>query len=90
MRKAAVVALWIGMFVLVLGPWLYDLALSPRTTGSIVDDLTDVVTNDLPQLALSVLLLLISLFVMRSTKYEPNDKRWAYATIGMLVGFWFH
>ena len=89
MRKAAVVALWIGVFALVVGPWLYDLALSPGT-GSIADNLTDVVTNDLPQLALSVLLLLISLFVMRSTKYEPNDKRWAYATIGILVGFWFH
>jgi hypothetical protein len=90
MRKVTVAVLWIGVLALVVAPWLYDLALSSGTTGSIVDDLTDIVQNNLPKLALSVLLFLISLFVIFSAKYEPSDKRWAYATMGVLVGFWLH
>ena len=39
------------------------------------------------QVTVSLVLLAASLFVILSRRYTPQDKHWAYATIGTLLGF---
>ena len=40
------------------------------------------------QIAVSVLLLALSLMVLYSDRYAARQQHWAYATIGVLLGFW--
>jgi hypothetical protein len=42
----------------------------------------------LMRVAVSLLVLGASLFVILSKRYGPKDKHWAYATVGTLLGFW--
>jgi hypothetical protein len=42
------------------------------------------------QSAVSLILLSASLFVILSKSYTPQDRHWAYATIGTILGFWLH
>jgi hypothetical protein len=42
------------------------------------------------QVLLSIVLLSATLFVVLSKKYDAKDKHWAYATIGLIVGFWLN
>jgi hypothetical protein len=44
--------------------------------------------GDIPRLALSAILLAAALFVILTKRYSPQDKHWAYGTIGTIVGFW--
>ncbi len=37
---------------------------------------------------ITVALMAASLFVILAKRYSPDDKRWAYATIGTILGFW--
>jgi hypothetical protein len=37
---------------------------------------------------LSITLLIAALFVILTNRYSPQDKHWAYGTIGTLIGFW--
>jgi C4-dicarboxylate-specific signal transduction histidine kinase len=48
-------------------------------------------TSDVPvvmQVVVSLVLLSATLFVVLSKKYDAKDKHWAYATVGVIVGFW--
>lgn len=40
------------------------------------------------QAAITFVLLLPSLFIILSSRFAPNDKHWAYATVGTILGFW--
>ena len=40
------------------------------------------------QVLVSIVLLIATLFVILSKKYDARNKHWAYATVGLLVGFW--
>jgi hypothetical protein len=42
------------------------------------------------QVVVSSVLLLATLFVVLSKKYDAKDKHWAYTTIGLIVGFWLN
>jgi hypothetical protein len=42
------------------------------------------------QIVLSLATSAVSLFVILAKRYGPKDKHWAYATIGMILGFWLH
>jgi hypothetical protein len=42
----------------------------------------------LMQVVVSALLLLAALFVILSKKYDAVAKHWAYATVGLITGFW--
>ena len=42
----------------------------------------------LMQITTSVVLLSAGLFVILSKKYTPQDKHWAYTTLGTILGFW--
>jgi hypothetical protein len=39
---------------------------------------------------LSVVLLFAALAVILAKRYAPQDKNWAYGTIGTVVGCWLH
>ena len=41
------------------------------------------------QVLVTIVLLTATLFVVLSNKYDAKDKHWAYATIGLIIGFWF-
>jgi hypothetical protein len=36
----------------------------------------------------SLLILLANLYVISSRQYGPDDARWAYGSLGTIVGFW--
>jgi hypothetical protein len=40
--------------------------------------------------AFDVAVLAVSLFVIRSKRYEPTDKHWAYLTVGTILGFYLN
>jgi hypothetical protein len=92
MRKVSIGFLVLGVVVLIawnwlwlwVPEWLFDL-LTLQTASPIAAVLT---MREWVQIIMSVLLLVASLVVVRSPKYEPKDKHWAYGTIGTLVGFW--
>jgi lipoprotein signal peptidase len=39
-------------------------------------------------IAISGLTIGASLFVIRSQRYASTDRRWAYAALGIILGFW--
>jgi hypothetical protein len=39
---------------------------------------------------LSFVLVVASLSVILGKRYKPPDKRWAYATVATILGFWLH
>lgn len=45
-------------------------------------------TRGIAQIVISVLLAVLSLFVIRSERYAPTSRHWAYGAIGVLLGFW--
>ena len=45
-------------------------------------------TRMIVQIIISVLLAVVSLFVVRSDRYGSKQRHWAYGTIGVLLGFW--
>lgn len=45
-------------------------------------------TRVIVQIVLSVLLAALSLFVILSDRYGARQQHWAYAAIGVLLGFW--
>ena len=40
------------------------------------------------QIVISVLLLALSLSVLYSDRYAARQRHWAYATLGVMLGFW--
>jgi hypothetical protein len=40
------------------------------------------------QVLVSIVLLAAALFVILSKKYDAKAKHWAYATVGLITGFW--
>jgi hypothetical protein len=50
--------------------------------------LFDAIDKETLQRVLAFPLLVASAAVVLSPRYAPKDKYWAYATIGMLAGFW--
>jgi hypothetical protein len=50
--------------------------------------LQETVARDAMQVVLSLVLAGASLFVILSHQYDPNDKHWAYGTVGTVLGFW--
>jgi hypothetical protein len=45
-------------------------------------------TRMIVQIIVSVLLAVLSLFVILSDRYASKQQHWAYATVGVLLGFW--
>jgi hypothetical protein len=44
----------------------------------------------LMQVALSLMVAAVSLFIIVAARFGPKDKHWAYATVGTILGFWLH
>ena len=44
--------------------------------------------KDIMQVGLSMIFLIAALFVILTKRYAPQDKHWAYGTIGTVVGYW--
>jgi hypothetical protein len=82
MRKAVLVFLGLGTFLLLF--WAWRMVAPPVWPMDIAESWHP----DAVQIVTSCLLFAASLFVILSSGYGPKDKPWAYATIGMLVGFW--
>jgi hypothetical protein len=45
-------------------------------------------SNSQMQIAVTLILLIASLFVILSAQYDANSKHWAFATVGTILGFW--
>jgi hypothetical protein len=82
MRKAVLTFLGIGTLFLLF--WAWRMVLPPVWPQDIVYGWHP----DGMQVVISCLLFGASLFVILSSKFGPKDKAWAYATPGMLFGFW--
>jgi hypothetical protein len=46
------------------------------------------IARTLMQVVVTGGLLIASLLVILSSRYSESDKKWAYGTVGTLVGFW--
>jgi hypothetical protein len=90
--KVSVVALFfiaIGLFIaLNLGSdWLYVTVRTPCVNCiSPIEAMIDL--SMIARLVVSVVLLAAALFVILTKKYGPQDKHWAYGTLGTIVGYW--
>jgi hypothetical protein len=40
------------------------------------------------QVAISLIILSASLFVILTKRYTPTDRHWAYGALGTVIGFW--
>jgi hypothetical protein len=40
------------------------------------------------QISVTLILLIASIFIIISKKYGRVDRRWAYATVGIILGYW--
>jgi hypothetical protein len=86
MNRATVVLLMAGVIALLACNWLesFDILRGPSINGA--QPLISL--RDLVQLTISALLLAASLFVVLSKRYRPEERHWAYGTLGTLIGFW--
>jgi hypothetical protein len=82
MQKAVLAFLGIGTLCLLF--WAYRLVMPPVWPQDIVYGWHP----DVIQVAISCLLFGASVLVILSSKFGPKDRPWAYATLGMLFGFW--
>src|ERR1035437_9262416 len=48
------------------------------------------ITREMMQMLLTIVLAAASIIVISKKSYDPKDKHWAYATIGILIGFWLN
>lgn len=44
--------------------------------------------NVIMQVVVSLIVLISALYIILSKKYESDTQKWAYAIIGVVVGFW--
>ena len=68
-----------------------DRSLGPRDRGALLvieDEPSNV--QILMQIALSIIVMAASLFIILAARFGPKDKHWAYATVGTILGFWLH
>jgi hypothetical protein len=49
---------------------------------------TNGIVRTMMQVFVSLVLLGASVYIILSQSYNPNDKHWAYATAGTVLGFW--
>jgi hypothetical protein len=82
MRKAVLAFLAVGMLFLLFWAWRMVL---PRRWPH---DIGYGWHPDVMQVVISCLLFGASLFVIFSSKFGLKDRPWAYATLGMLFGYW--
>lgn len=40
------------------------------------------------QITITIPVLISSLYVILSKKYEPDTEKWAYGSIGLILGYW--
>lgn len=59
-----------------------------RGMASIFEDKLLDILMGLMRFLITCALLVAGLYVILSTHYAPDDKNWAYGTIGVLVGYW--
>jgi hypothetical protein len=43
---------------------------------------------ELWQIAVTIILLIASFFIILSNNFGQVDRRWAYATVGTILGYW--
>ena len=67
------------------GDW-FGLWTTPK--GSKLIDESPFPPRVLVQVVLSILLAVVSLLVIRSERYGPTSRHWAYGALGVLLGFW--
>jgi hypothetical protein len=87
MRKLAIGFLGLGIACLLLLQFVPRVIL-PQSPSDFDGGTIVIFRHELVQAGISGLLLVVSSFVILSTKCAADDKKWAYATIGTLLGFW--
>lgn len=40
------------------------------------------------QIAITMIVLISTLYVVLSRRYPPDTEKWAFGTIGLLIGYW--
>jgi hypothetical protein len=72
-----------GFYLLAIGiALLAMIPLVPFTAGPLSDP------RVVMRIAVSILLLGAALYIILSHAYDAQDKHWAYATAGTILGFW--
>jgi len=44
--------------------------------------------NSIKPIVVTVALLAAGLYIILSNSYDPDSKKWAFGTVGMLAGYW--
>jgi uncharacterized membrane protein (DUF106 family) len=70
-----ILVIWRGLFQGLL-PQLNPLAPLPQPTVTAA------------QLAITLIVLVAALYVVLSRKYATDTEKWAFGTIGLLIGYW--
>jgi len=75
-----------SLFVLtvVLLGWQYVLG----TVGGLFRTLSDGSSKTIMQIVVSLSILATAIYVILSHSFDPQDKHWAYASAGTILGFW--
>lgn len=72
----------VGLICLIVIPTIsYSFAAAETTTRKI-----DI--NLVMQVSISAIMIIAGLYIILSKKYEPDTIKWAFAIIGLVVGYW--
>jgi hypothetical protein len=79
-----------GVFVLIgFSPvWLQEPPHATHARGVLPQLGSNIDPRLTMQIAVSLVLLAATLFVILANRYQPKGKHWAYTTLGMVIGFW--
>jgi hypothetical protein len=58
-------------------------------TGQIEENIVNANSKTVMQIVLTSVFLVTSIIVILSKRFDTNSTKWAYGTIGTLIGFWF-
>jgi hypothetical protein len=86
---ASAVLLFAFFFVFDIGFMHYFVGGGPHIVFHLRDHSNDLLGEEsIFKMAITIIILLPSIFIILSSRYNPKDKYWAYATVGTLLGYW--
>lgn len=84
----AIIALWLVGRTTGTAPLFHRFGFEPEIQSPNLGGGAGLSPLFIVQAGITFILLIATLFVILSKRYDAGDKRWAYTTIGTIVGFW--
>lgn len=79
--------IWLAIsMVLVL--FLASFTAKIHTSGGMSAAIRNISFPGVMQVVVSILVMLVGLHVIRDQSYSADDKKWGYAIVGTVVGYW--